>query len=124
MEYAVKKILVVDDSSTARSQIRNALSPGGYEIIEAVSGEEGLLKLGAHRDTAVVLCDVNMPGLGGLDMLKAMPEALRSGMAFLMLTSDSDPRLVQIAKAFGAKGWIVKPFKPDVLLATVQKFAA
>lgn len=117
----MKKIIVVDDSRTARMQVRDALAPAGYEVIEAADAEEGLGKISAHADASVVLCDVNMPGLGGLDMLKVVPEPVRARMIFVMLTSEADPRLVQIAKVLGARGWIVKPFKPEVLLAKIQK---
>jgi two-component system, chemotaxis family, chemotaxis protein CheY len=117
----MKKIIIVDDSRTARIQVKNTLSGAGFEIIEAVDGQDGLAKIETNADASLVLCDVNMPVLGGLDMLEAVPAAVRSSMIFLMLTTEAEPRLVQKAKDFGAKGWIVKPFKPELLLAAVKK---
>jgi len=117
-----KKIIVVDDSRTARQQVRNALAGAGYEIVEAVDGHDGILKMDANTDAALVLCDVNMPNLNGIDMIeKLKKEGKVAGHTFVMLTTEAEPELVQRAKACGAKGWIVKPFKPDLLLAAVKK---
>lgn len=119
----MKKIIIVDDSRTTRMQVKNTLGGAGFEVVEAVDGREGLAKIEAHNDAAIVLCDINMPNLNGLDMLDAVPQAIRSSMTFLMLTTEAEPRLVQKAKELGAKGWIVKPFKPELLLAAVKKLA-
>jgi two-component system chemotaxis response regulator CheY len=117
-----KKVIVVDDSRTARQQVRNALSAAGYQIIEAVDGMDGITKMVANIDAGLVLCDVNMPNLDGIEMIESFR---RMGMApnrtFIMLTTEADPALVQRAKACGAKGWIVKPFKPDLLVGAVRK---
>ncbi len=118
-----KKIIVVDDSRTARLQVKNALAPQGYDVVEAVDGKEGIEKITAHVDAKLVLCDVNMPNLGGIDMLESIPEATRGRLTVLMLTTEADPRLVARAKEFGARGWIVKPFKAELLLAAVRKLA-
>lgn len=117
----MKKIIIVDDSRTARMQVRNTLAGAPFEVIEAVDGRDGLAKIAANDDAALVLCDVNMPVLGGLEMLEAVSPETRGRMAFLMLTTEAEPRLVQRAKACGAKGWIVKPFKPELLVAAVKK---
>lgn len=116
----MKKIIIIDDSRTARLQVKNVLA-AGYDVIEAVDGQDGLAKIQSNDDAALVLCDVNMPVLGGLEMLEAVPAELRARMTFLMLTTEAEPRLVQRAKEFGAKGWIVKPFKPELLVAAVNK---
>jgi two-component system chemotaxis response regulator CheY len=115
-----KKIIVVDDSSTARQQIRAALVGSEYEIIEAVDGNDGLAKITDHNDAVLVICDVNMPNKNGLEMLDAMH---RQGpaMKVVMLTAEVQPELLQQAKRSGAKGWIVKPFKPELFVATVRK---
>ncbi len=116
-----KKVLIVDDSRTARQQVKNALTDAGYDIVEAVDGNEGLQLLACTPDVALVLCDVNMPGLNGIDMLKNAQPKHGSNTHFLMLTTEAEPALVQTAKLAGAKGWIVKPFKPELLLASVRK---
>jgi len=116
----VKKILVIDDSETIRQQVKQALAATGYEIIEAVDGIDGLEKLRAVTDLDIALCDVNMPRMNGLDMIA---EVQRSGpkIPILMLTTEGQPSLIKRARESGAKGWIVKPFKPELLVAAVTK---
>jgi two-component system, chemotaxis family, chemotaxis protein CheY len=116
----VKKVLVVDDSDTVRQQVRQALVPAGYEIVEAVDGLDGLEKIRASRDLCLVLCDVNMPRMTGLEMIAQVHgEGITTPV--IMLTSEGQPSLIRRARESGAKGWIVKPFKIDRLLAAVNK---
>jgi two-component system chemotaxis response regulator CheY len=116
----VKKILVIDDSETIRQQVKQALAATGYEIVEAVDGVDGLEKLRALSDLDLALCDVNMPRMNGLDLIA---EVQRSGhkIPILMLTTEGQPSLIRRAREAGAKGWIVKPFKPELLVAAVTK---
>jgi two-component system chemotaxis response regulator CheY len=117
-----KKILVIDDSRTARQQVRNALSSSAYELVEAVDGNDGLSKIALHPDAALVVCDVNMPNMNGLDMLHALRAAQPAAqMPIVMLTTEAQPELLQQAKQAGVRGWIVKPFKPELFLAAVRK---
>jgi len=118
----VKKILVIDDSETVRQQVRQALATAGYNIVEAVDGVDGLEKLrgASEGDVALALCDVNMPRMNGLEVVA---EVNRGGpkIQILMLTTEGQPSLIRRAREAGAKGWIVKPFKPELLLAAVTK---
>ena len=116
----MKKILVIDDSETIRQQVKHALASTGYEIVEAVDGIDGLEKLRAVTDLDLALCDVNMPRMNGLDMIA---EVQRTGpkIPILMLTTEGQPSLIRRAREAGAKGWIVKPFKPELLVAAVTK---
>lgn len=117
-----KKILVIDDSRTARQQVAAALVDGNYQIVEAIDGQEGLTQLAAHPDAALVICDVNMPVLSGLDFLeKLRQQQPQYTVPIVMLTTEAELELVARAKAAGARGWIVKPFKPHMLLAAVRK---
>lgn len=118
------KIMIVDDSSTIRFQVVATLSAASYVVVEAADGEEALSLLSAHPDVALVICDLNMPQLDGLDFLERLKSApTTSGIDVLMLTSEGQPELITRAKALGAKGWIVKPFKPSLLVAAVAKLA-
>jgi two-component system chemotaxis response regulator CheY len=119
----VKKILIVDDSVTVRQQVKLALVPAGYEVIEAVDGLDGLEKIRGHADLSAVLCDVNMPNMTGLEMIASIQTEGISA-PIIMLTSEGQPSLVRRARESGAKGWIVKPFKIDLLLATIKKVTA
>jgi len=119
---AVTKILVVDDSETIRMQVRKALAPNGYEIVEAVDGLDGLDRLRAMPDIDVVLCDVNMPRVTGIELVaRARGEGLLQPI--VMLTSEGQPALIRRARELGAKGWIVKPFKVDQLVAVIKRMA-
>jgi two-component system chemotaxis response regulator CheY len=117
-----KKVIVVDDSRTARQQVRSALQGAGYEIVEAVDGNDGIAKLGENADASLVLCDVNMPNMNGIEMLESVKRTdTGAGFTFVMLTTEAEPEIVRRAKASGAKGWIVKPFNSDLLLSAVRK---
>ena len=97
-----------------------ALGPAGYEIIEAVDGLDGLAKLRVHADLSAVLCDLHMPNMNGLEMIaNAQSEGVVAPI--VVLTAEADPALMRRARASGAKGWIVKPFQTDRLLAAIQK---
>jgi two-component system, chemotaxis family, chemotaxis protein CheY len=116
------KILVVDDSRTIRHQVGTALSQAGYQIIEAEDGIQGLSTLDAQRDIALVICDVNMPNMGGLEMLaRVKADPSHAALPVFMLTTEGKADLIHQAKRSGAKGWIVKPFKADQLVAVVRK---
>lgn len=117
-----KRILVVDDSPSIRQQVTAALQGGGFEILEAGDGVEAFETLAAQQDIAAVICDVNMPRMNGLELLEKLHTAgAMARLSVVMLTTEAQPALLQRAKAAGAKGWIVKPFKAPLLLAAIKK---
>jgi two-component system, chemotaxis family, chemotaxis protein CheY len=117
-----KRVLIVDDSVTIRQQVRMALSQAGFDVIEAVDGEDGVAKIRADATIAAVICDVNMPKKSGLELIEEIKAGgANSGVPIVMLTTEGQPTLVQRAKQAGAKGWIVKPFKANLLVAAIQK---
>jgi two-component system, chemotaxis family, chemotaxis protein CheY len=115
-----KPILVVDDSATVRQQIRATLTTAGYSVFEAVDGQDGLEKIDSVKP-ALVLCDVNMPRLNGLEMLTRLGTDLLATLPVIMLTTEGQPALIRKARDAGARGWIVKPFHPDQLVKAVQR---
>ncbi len=120
-----KKILIVDDSRTIRQQVSFTLVKAGFEVVEAEDGKDGLAKLSSSGPFVLVISDVNMPNMNGLEMLEnihALPE--HSSLAVIMLTTEGGADLIERAKKAGAKGWLVKPFKPEQLVAAVTKLAA
>ena len=116
-----KTILIVDDSSNIRQQLRLAIESPNYKIVEGCDGNAGLAQA-KNTKVDLVITDVNMPGMTGLEMLGALRKlpGYASTPAFV-LTTESNPTLVQQGKAVGATAWIVKPFKPEVLLKGIQK---
>ena len=115
-------ILVIDDSLMVRKQVGAALKGLGYSVVEAVDGLDALEKLESSPDTRLIVCDVNMPRMNGLEFLERL-STRGSGVPVVMLTTEGQPELIQRAKSLGAKGWIVKPFKPEFLAATARKLA-
>ncbi|KYG07308.1 two-component system response regulator [Sorangium cellulosum] len=120
-----KKILLVEDSNTVRQQVGILLSGAGYSIVEADNGRDAVAAVSAHKgDLAMIIADVNMPVMNGIEMLESLRDSgLASGVPILMLTTEGQPELIDKARKAGAKGWIIKPFKPDLLLAAVKKLA-
>jgi two-component system, chemotaxis family, chemotaxis protein CheY len=121
VDLSMKKILVVDDSPSVRQQVGIALTQAGYGVVEAVDGQDGLLKAGAGG-ISLVISDVNMPRLNGIEMLeKLKADAKIASLPVVMLTSEGQPTIIDRAKKAGAVGWIIKPFKANLLLAAVKK---
>jgi two-component system chemotaxis response regulator CheY len=117
-----RRVLVVDDSSTVRLQVRQALAPAGFDVIEAADGEEGVQLIHSDSEIAAVICDVNMPRKNGLALIEQVKASgIASHIPILVMTTEGQPSLVQRARDAGAKGWIVKPFKPNLLVAALQK---
>jgi two-component system chemotaxis response regulator CheY len=119
-----KKVLVVDDSLSIREEVGAALQPAGFEVLQAFDGLDGLNKILAMPDLAVVVADINMPRMSGLEMLtRVKSDRTKAALPIVMLTTEGKPEMIQRAKQAGAKGWMVKPFKPELLVALVCKFA-
>jgi len=117
-----RRVLIVDDSATVRLQVRQALGPAGFDVIEASDGQEGIDSIRRDSELAAVICDVNMPRKTGLELIE---EVKASGhlahLPIIVMTTEGQAALVQRARAAGAKGWLVKPFKANVLVAAMAK---
>lgn len=114
-------VLVVDDSQTVRQQVGVALSQAGFSIVEAADGVQGVARI-EQGGVDCVICDVNMPNMNGIEMVeKVKGDARFANLPIIMLTTEGAMELIQRAKKAGASGWIVKPFKADLLTAAVRK---
>jgi two-component system chemotaxis response regulator CheY len=116
-----KTVLVVDDSSTVRQQVSLALKQAGFATLEAADGREAIATLEANRSIDMIVCDVNMPNVNGLEMVervKAKPEFGK--LPILMLTTEGQPSLIKRAREAGAVGWIVKPFDANQLVQAAR----
>jgi two-component system chemotaxis response regulator CheY len=116
------QILVVDDSSTVRDEVAGFLKRNGLEVATAVDGKDGLSKLRIDPKIKLVVSDVNMPNMDGLTMAEKIRGELNNKLVnIVMLTTENSPIMKERGKAAGIKGWIVKPFKGDAVLATFKK---
>ena len=116
-----KRILAVDDSPSMRHMVCVTLRAAGYEVVEAADGDEALEYARGHS-VDLVLADVNMPRMNGITLvahLRTLPGYRLTPL--LLLTTESSQQSKQQGKQAGATGWMLKPFHPDQLLATLDR---
>ena len=116
-----KLILTADDSASMRQMVSFTLKGAGYDVLEAVDGKDGLEKAKA-KEVDMVITDLNMPHMDGIQMIReirALPKY--KFIPIILLTTESQDEKKMQGKAAGATGWIVKPFKPEQLLAVIKK---
>ncbi len=116
-----KTILVVDDSISMRQMVGYTLKQAGFAVLEGGNGQEGLSRLDAQR-VDMIITDLNMPVMDGIAFIRQIrSRAGTKGIPVLMLTTESQDSKKQEGRAAGATGWIVKPFHPEKLLATIAR---
>ena len=116
-----KTVLSVDDSKSIRDMISFTLAPKGYAVVGAGDGLEGLAALALNK-VDLVVCDLNMPNMNGIEMIRKAREDRRfDGIPIVMLTTEAQKEKMMEAKAAGAAGWLVKPFDEAKLVAVVSK---
>jgi two-component system chemotaxis response regulator CheY len=120
-QAAAQTILAVDDSASMRQMVRFTLEGAGYKVVQASDGMEAL-EFARTGPVDLVLTDVNMPRMDGLTLVREL-RALHSYKftPMLVLTTESGQETKQRGKQAGATGWIVKPFNPEQLLATIAR---
>lgn len=114
-------ILIVDDSSLVRSQVRAGLEAKGARVVEAENGREGLWRA---RESAIdlIIADIHMPVMDGIRMveeLRKLPEYATTPI--FILTSDAAAQRADEGKRAGANAWILKPVKADLLWKAIEK---
>ena len=118
-----KRILTIDDSKTIRDMLMLTLSDAGFDVLQAVDGQDGLDVLGDDR-VDVIITDINMPRMDGYEVIRQLRKnAVHKATPILVLTTESDVDKRNLARDAGATGWMVKPFDPERLIATVRKVA-
>ena len=116
------KVLVVDDSTTMVMSLKSTLTMNGFEVETANNGQMALDKLNSGTRPNLILTDINMPVMGGLELIgkvRGMP-----GLKFipvLTLTTETDTAKRDAGKRAGATGWIVKPVSGDDLIKVIKK---
>ncbi len=116
-----KSIMTVDDSASVRQMVSFTLREAGYDVIEACDGLDALSKF-SGKNLNLIVTDLNMPNLDGIELIKRIRTGTENKFVpILMLTTESqDEKKIQ-GKQAGATGWIIKPFKPEQLLAVIKK---
>ncbi len=115
-----KKIMLVDDAAFMRMTIKNCLTKAGYtELIEAGDGQQAVDTYGKEHPDLVIM-DITMPNMDGIQALQAI-KGMDGGAKVVMCSAMGQEAMVVEAIRLGAMDFIVKPFKPDRILRTVQK---
>ncbi|MBF0565681.1 MAG: response regulator [Nitrospirae bacterium] len=116
-----KTIMVIDDSATIREVVKTTLHKSGYDVIEAQDGKDAINKLKGQK-VHLMICDVNMPNMDGITFVKAVKQMPNYKFTpIIMLTTESQETKKQEGKEAGAKAWVVKPFKPETMIAAIEK---
>ncbi|WP_246663075.1 response regulator [Pseudolabrys sp. FHR47] len=120
-----KRILTIDDSKTIRDMLMLTLVEAGFDVIQAVDGQDGLDVLAKETaEVDVIITDINMPRMDGYEVIRNLrKDPAYKSKPILVLTTESDGDKKNLAREAGATGWMVKPFDPDRLVATVRKVA-
>ncbi len=112
------KIMIVDDAAFMRMMVKNALQQGGYtNVCEAKDGQEAV-QMYADQKPDLVLMDITMPNMDGLEALKAIKGSDKNAMIVMCSAMGQESMVIEAIKS-GAKDFIVKPFKPERILKTV-----
>ena len=116
-----KTILIVDDSASLRQVVGISLRGAGYDVIEACDGRDALAKLTGQK-VHLIVSDVNMPNMDGISLVKAVKQLQAYKFTpIVMLTTETTDEKKKAGQEAGAKAWVVKPFRPEQLLAVAQK---
>ncbi len=117
-----KKILIVDDSATMLMSVKNNLEIGGFTVETAEDGLKALAKIKEGFKPDLIITDVNMPNMGGMELIKNV--RLLPGLRFtpiLTLTTESQAEKRDEGKRLGATGWLVKPVGGADLLKIIKQ---
>lgn len=118
---ASRTIVVADDDRDIRELLANRLESAGYSVVQAEDGV-GALALIRNALPQLVLLDVSMPLLSGLDVLQAMKaDEELSGIPVILLTGKSDENEVVVGQAMGAVNYVVKPFRPKEVVLLIEQ---
>ena len=117
----MKRILTVDDSPTVRQHLKTTLENAGYHVTPAESGEEGA-QIGEVENFDLLITDLNMPGMDGLEMLTRIRSKTvnRDTPAFVLTTQDRDSEAKARAGLVRVTAWVVKPLNPELLLRGIR----
>jgi len=122
----MNKLMIVDDSSTMRKIIKRVLRQAEIaveNILEAANGVEALEQLASNPDLGLILSDVNMPEMNGIDLVKKIREGhTKDALPIIMVTTEGGQNMMTTALESGANGYVTKPFTPDSIRVALEPF--
>jgi two-component system chemotaxis response regulator CheY len=113
-------ILLIDDSATMVMSLKNALEMSGYQVETAGDGVQGLAKVKTGYKPALIITDINMPQMNGIEFIRHVRPLLRF-TPILVLSTESQIARREEAKKLGATGWLVKPVSSVELLKVIKQ---
>ncbi|MEZ4225381.1 MAG: response regulator [Polyangiaceae bacterium] len=118
-------VLVVDDSRSIRMLVSKVLKQAGFEVVEAENGKDALAKLAQASNVQLVITDLNMPVMDGLELIQAIRQkAEHKFTPVVFLTTETEEKKKEQAKSAGATGWIIKPFHPEKVMTVIRRVVA
>ena len=118
-----KRVLIVDDMESVRMLLAVLLQDSDFEFLEAGSGEEALIRCTTDPPPDIVLLDLFMPRMDGIQCCREI-KALSRQIKVVMLTTVGEEAYLKKAEEAGCDGYVIKPFRKAALLETLQKYAA
>jgi two-component system chemotaxis response regulator CheY len=116
----MKRVMIVDDSLTMLMSLKNALSLAGFQVTTAADGAEAMSLLGSGPRPDLLITDINMPKMDGMQLIAAARKVLRF-TPILVLTTESQQSRRDEAKSLGATGWLVKPVASEQLMKVIRQ---
>jgi two-component system chemotaxis response regulator CheY len=115
------KVLIIDDSKAMRMILGRVISEVGYGVLEAANGQEALDQLDKADKPGLILVDWNMPGMNGLDFIKAVrANPAYDSILLMMVTTETELAHVTLALEAGANEYVMKPFTPEIIINKLQ----
>lgn len=116
-----KRVLLVDDARSIRTVFSQIIQSIGHEVICAENAIEGLKHIVEAGKPDLIITDMNMPGMSGIEFARRIRQVLK-GTPILMMSTESDKRLIQEAREAGVTGWMLKPIEHNMLVNKLNKF--
>ena len=118
-------VMVVDDAALVRNQLVGALTREGIDVVAAVDGLDAWERLDRGLTVAVILTDIHMPRMNGFELLERLRDDPRThAVPVIVLTAEGQPDRIARARQLGARAWIVKPFRVELVVTAIRAVLA
>lgn len=119
----MKKVMLVDDARSVRTLFGEIIKQSGYEPILLSNAQEALKTISADNKPDLVVTDINMPGMNGIELTIELRKIVK-GLPVLVMSTESDKRLIVEGKNAGVTGWLLKPVNHETFVKQLSKFLA